>query len=140
MQESDLLARQIQLESLKRELDRLYHNTFDGPTNDFPRDDELELAYEDALHKSDKINTDLSRESQAVGLLISATKLMEQCNAAMKEALQFSTYGELIDITASYQCSTCSLGTPCQICGAVERVSRLLSLRCSNFFNVCLKA
>lgn len=110
-QMADLGAKQVQYNSAQAELHALYERIFDGPSQGeqitakvlvssrstptaFPEDDRLEYDLNDAIKRHNNILGVMNSESRAAEILALAANQMDYCQANMKEALSYSTYGE----------------------------------------------
>lgn len=80
------------MELTKKELSNLYHQVFDGPTLEFPRDDVLERELASAQATYDRVQAVLNSHSQAVNLLGQADKMLGMSLKKMDEALGYSTW------------------------------------------------
>ncbi|KAJ3881407.1 hypothetical protein F5051DRAFT_397180 [Lentinula edodes] len=89
---SDLEEKSNRLELTKKELSNLYHQVFDGPTLEFPRDDVLERELASAQATYDRVQAVLNSHSQAVNLLGQADKMLGMSLKKMDEALGYSTW------------------------------------------------
>ncbi|KAJ3850444.1 hypothetical protein EV368DRAFT_45257, partial [Lentinula lateritia] len=89
---SDLEEKSNRLELTKKELSNLYHQVFDGPTSEFPRDDVLERELASAQATYDRVQAVLNSHSQAVNLLGQADKMLGMSLKKMDEALGYSTW------------------------------------------------
>ncbi|TRM63249.1 hypothetical protein BD626DRAFT_402883 [Schizophyllum amplum] len=77
---------------LKRDLADLYNSIFEGPTQEFPRDDEIEqqLRYVEEIYHN--VQKRLNNESRVADILGQAEGELRRCNVFMNEALSYSTY------------------------------------------------
>ncbi|KAF7369822.1 hypothetical protein MVEN_00315100 [Mycena venus] len=76
----------------KDDLAALYSKIFDGPTQAYPEDDQLEYTLQQAQTRYNEIQGFLNRESQAVNLLQSANNALLACSSKMQEALSYSQW------------------------------------------------
>ncbi|EIW78549.1 hypothetical protein CONPUDRAFT_83920 [Coniophora puteana RWD-64-598 SS2] len=88
----DLAAKTAHHTELKSQLDQLYSSIFDGPTSEFPMDDQLERTLLQAQQQHDQIQQRLNKESQVVDLLQRADDCCSRAEVQMKEALDYSTW------------------------------------------------
>ncbi|KAJ7092493.1 hypothetical protein B0H15DRAFT_834122 [Mycena belliarum] len=79
-------------EMTKADLAELYSKVFDGPTQAYPEDDHLEQQLQLAQGRYDDIQGCLNGESQALGLLQSASGALDTCHKSIREALDYSTW------------------------------------------------
>ncbi|KAJ7270658.1 hypothetical protein B0H12DRAFT_1200332 [Mycena haematopus] len=77
---------------LKQDLAALYSKIFDGPTEAYPEDDQLEYQLQQTQNRYNEIQGFLNSESQAVSLLQSANVALQACSGQMKEALSYSQW------------------------------------------------
>ncbi|KAF7373616.1 hypothetical protein MSAN_00572000 [Mycena sanguinolenta] len=77
-------------EAKAADLAELYSKIFDGPTQDFAEDDQLEWQLQAAQSRYNEIQGYLNRESQAVDLLGSANTALQSCASEMQEAISDS--------------------------------------------------
>jgi len=91
-QKLDLQEKADRLKLIQQEISTLYENVFGGPTEEFPRDDQLENQLKSAQETYNVIQAHLNSESQAVNLLNKANGLMQACMNYMNEALSYSTW------------------------------------------------
>ncbi|KAJ4480906.1 hypothetical protein J3R30DRAFT_3462242 [Lentinula aciculospora] len=89
---TDLEEKSNRLGSTKEELSNLYHQVFDGPTAEFPRDDVLERELASAQATYDRVQAILNSHSQAVNLLSQADKMLGMSLKNIDEALGYSTW------------------------------------------------
>ncbi|KAJ7456998.1 hypothetical protein FB451DRAFT_1047742 [Mycena latifolia] len=76
----------------KADLAELYSKVFDGPTQAYPEDDQLEYALQMAQGRYNEIQAYLNRESQALNLLQSANSALLSCHSKISEALGYSQW------------------------------------------------
>ncbi|KAJ6578810.1 hypothetical protein DFH09DRAFT_1148375 [Mycena vulgaris] len=76
----------------KEDLAELYHKIFDGPTQAYPEDDQLEHQLQLAQTRYNEIQGFLNRESQALSLLQSANSALLSCHSKIQEALSYSQW------------------------------------------------
>ncbi|KAK1216742.1 hypothetical protein PQX77_020629 [Marasmius sp. AFHP31] len=88
----DLSRKSQRLAEAEREIHALYERIFDGPTQEFPRDDQLESQLEQSQQAYNRIQDQMNRQSRAVNLLKEADNAMRHCLAQMQEALSYSTW------------------------------------------------
>ncbi|KAJ8075185.1 hypothetical protein PM082_019513 [Marasmius tenuissimus] len=88
----DLSRKSQKLAEAEREIHALYERIFDGPTQEFPRDDQLESQLEQSQQAYNRIQDHMNRQSRAVHLLKEADNAMRHCLAQMQEALGYSTW------------------------------------------------
>ncbi|KAI3604180.1 hypothetical protein WG66_010136 [Moniliophthora roreri] len=88
----DLTAKSLALHQIEQELETLYENIFGGPTQEFPRDDQLENQLMSAQEAYDRIQGHMNAQSQAVNLLGQADKAMASCLQSMQVALGYSSW------------------------------------------------
>ncbi|THV03505.1 hypothetical protein K435DRAFT_279692 [Dendrothele bispora CBS 962.96] len=88
----DLQEKSDRLKLVQQELSNLYETVFGGPTQEFPRDDQLESQLKSAQETYDSIQAHLNSNSQAVNLLDRAEKMMQTCLNHMNDALGYSTW------------------------------------------------
>ncbi|KAL0576695.1 hypothetical protein V5O48_005294 [Marasmius crinis-equi] len=88
----ELSEKSLRLSQIENEIQALYDRIFGGPTQEFPRDDQLESQLSQAQGAYDQIQDHLNRQSRAVNLLREADNAMRQCLASMQEALSYSTW------------------------------------------------
>ncbi|KAK7045416.1 hypothetical protein VNI00_007669 [Paramarasmius palmivorus] len=88
----DLSAKSLALHQVQQELDTLYENIFGGPTQEFPRDDQLESQLKSAQETYNRIQAHMNTQSQAVNLLGQADKAMASCLQSMSTALGYSSW------------------------------------------------
>ncbi|KAJ6554489.1 hypothetical protein B0H19DRAFT_948367 [Mycena capillaripes] len=89
---SDLQDKLQRYERTKKDLAQLYSKIFDGPTQAYPEDDNLEYQLQQAQGRYNEIQGFLNRESQAVSLLQSANTALRGCSSKMQEALSYSEW------------------------------------------------
>ncbi|KAF7369820.1 hypothetical protein MVEN_00314900 [Mycena venus] len=100
----DLQSKLERYNKAKQDLTTLYSKIFDGPTQAFPEDDQLEYQLQQAQDRYNEIQGYLNRESQAVNLLQSAYDALQSCYSQMKEAIDdshwdmFGGFGAVDDI------------------------------------------
>ncbi|KAJ7630079.1 hypothetical protein DFH06DRAFT_705926 [Mycena polygramma] len=88
----DLNEKFKRYEQTKKDLAQLYSRVFDGPTQAYPEDDNLEYQLGQAQQRYNEIQGFLNRESQAVNLLQSAHAALQQCSIKMQEARDYSQW------------------------------------------------
>ncbi|KAJ6492936.1 hypothetical protein C8R47DRAFT_1044436 [Mycena vitilis] len=88
----DLNEKFKRYEQTKKDLAQLYSRVFDGPTQAYPEDDNLEYQLGQAQQRYNEIQGFLNRESQAVNLLQSAHAALQQCSHKMQEARDYSQW------------------------------------------------
>uniref|UniRef100_A0A0W0FMQ2 Uncharacterized protein n=1 Tax=Moniliophthora roreri TaxID=221103 RepID=A0A0W0FMQ2_MONRR len=90
--EVELNEKTNEINNVKRELRSLYERIFDGPTPDFPRDDELkdELKFAQATHR--QIQGQVDNHLQVAELLQQAWRELYHCSEALHTALENSTH------------------------------------------------
>ncbi|KAJ7146181.1 hypothetical protein C8R44DRAFT_845418 [Mycena epipterygia] len=86
---TDLQSKAERYRLTKKEL---YHKVFDGPTQAYPEDDQLEYQLQLAQGRYNEIQGFLNRESQALNLLQAANGALLSCNSKMQEALTYSQW------------------------------------------------
>ncbi|KAI3604252.1 hypothetical protein WG66_010156 [Moniliophthora roreri] len=93
--EVELNEKTNEINNVKRELRSLYERIFDGPTPDFPRDDELkdELKFAQATHR--QIQGQVDNHLQVAELLQQAWRELYHCSEALHTALENSTHSTL---------------------------------------------
>ncbi|KAJ7835927.1 hypothetical protein B0H14DRAFT_2795062 [Mycena olivaceomarginata] len=89
---ADLQVKMEPYDKAQRELVALYSQIFDGPTQAYPEDDQLESQIQQAQDRYNEIQGFLNRESQAVGLLQAAEATLVLCNKNMTHALNYSQW------------------------------------------------
>jgi hypothetical protein len=99
-QRADLQVKMEPYDKAQRELAALYSQIFDGPTQAYPEDDQLESQIQRAQDRYNEIQGFLNRESQAVGLLQAAETTLVLCNKNMTHALNYSQWGAFPVFTA----------------------------------------
>ncbi|KAJ7582317.1 hypothetical protein C8J56DRAFT_957499 [Mycena floridula] len=90
--EAELKEKKQKFEDLKVELDNLYNKIFNGPTAEFPRDDQLETELGTAQGVFQHILGLMNVDSQGVDLLSRADRTMVRCLASMSTALDYSSW------------------------------------------------
>ncbi|KAJ7146180.1 hypothetical protein C8R44DRAFT_598754 [Mycena epipterygia] len=88
----DLQSKAERYRLTKEDLAELYHKVFDGPTQAYPEDDQLEYQLQLAQGRYNEIQGFLNRESQALNLLQAANGALLSCNSKMQEALNYSQW------------------------------------------------
>ncbi|KAF8192770.1 hypothetical protein K438DRAFT_1590143 [Mycena galopus ATCC 62051] len=88
----DLHEKQRLYRQTKTDLAALYSQIFDGPTQAYPEDDQLEYQFTQAQTRYDEIQGALNRESQAVNMLQRASTALQACSGQVKEALSYSQW------------------------------------------------
>ncbi|KAJ3785900.1 hypothetical protein GGU10DRAFT_427696 [Lentinula aff. detonsa] len=88
----DLEEKSNRLDATKKELSNLYHQVFDGPTVEFPRDDVLERELASAQATYDRVQAMLNSHSQAVNLLTQADQMLAISLKKIDQALGYSTW------------------------------------------------
>ncbi|KAJ7630081.1 hypothetical protein DFH06DRAFT_706053 [Mycena polygramma] len=83
---SELHEQLKQYEQTKNDLAQLYSQIFDGPTPEYPEDDELQSQLAQAQQRHTELQESLSREAQAVELLRSAYVALYGGKIKMQEA------------------------------------------------------
>jgi hypothetical protein len=102
VQRVDLQSKLERYNLTKQDLAQLYNKIFDGPTQAYPEDDQLEYQLQQAQGRYNDIQGFLNRESQALNLLQSANSALLGCNSKMQEALSYSQWGaRSLDISFS---------------------------------------
>jgi hypothetical protein len=102
VQRGDLQSKLERYNLTKQDLAQLYNKIFDGPTQAYPEDDQLEHQLQQAQGRYNEIQGFLNRESQALNLLQSANSALLGCNSKMQEALSYSQWGaRSLDISFS---------------------------------------
>ncbi|KAJ7877986.1 hypothetical protein B0H14DRAFT_2712289 [Mycena olivaceomarginata] len=86
----DLQRKLERYNKTKQDLAALYSKVFDGPTQAYPEDDQLEYKLQQAQNRYNEIQGSLNRESQALHLLDSADSALEMCCSQLQEALGYS--------------------------------------------------
>ncbi|KAJ7021030.1 hypothetical protein C8F04DRAFT_1050203 [Mycena alexandri] len=86
----DLQRKLERYNKIKQDLAALYSKIFDGPTQAYPEDDQLEYKLQQAQNRYNEIQGSLNRESQALHLLDSADSALEMCCSQLQEALGYS--------------------------------------------------
>jgi len=86
----DLQRKLERYNKTKQDLAALYSKIFDGPTQAYPEDDQLEYKLQQAQNRYNEIQESLNRESQALCLLDSAASALEACCSQLQEALGYS--------------------------------------------------
>ncbi|KAJ6463524.1 hypothetical protein C8R45DRAFT_841233 [Mycena sanguinolenta] len=90
---ADLQSKLKHHDKAKQDLAELYSKIFDGPTQDFTEDDQLEWQLQAAQSRYNEIQGYLNRESQAVDLLQSANTALQSCASQIQEAISDSHWG-----------------------------------------------
>ncbi|KAF5366731.1 hypothetical protein D9758_006567 [Tetrapyrgos nigripes] len=91
----DIEDKAERLKLVQGEISILYENVFGGPTQEFPRDDQLESQLKSAQETYDSIQAHLNSNSQAVGLLIRAEQMVQFSLGYLNEALaESSSYND----------------------------------------------
>ncbi|KAG7087740.1 hypothetical protein E1B28_013683 [Marasmius oreades] len=88
----DLSQKSLRLTQVENEIQVLYDRIFGGPTQEFPRDDQLESQLESAQQAYNGIQGHLNSQARSVQLLSQADAAMRRCLASMQEALGYSTW------------------------------------------------
>ncbi|KAG6810525.1 hypothetical protein H0H92_011471 [Tricholoma furcatifolium] len=92
-EQANLEEKTARYESTRKELSDLYMRVFDGPTEEYPEDDRLEYQVQCTKTLHDKIQDTLNAECRACELLANADRIMNACEAQVKEALTRSQQG-----------------------------------------------
>ncbi|KAJ3985356.1 hypothetical protein F5890DRAFT_1553243 [Lentinula detonsa] len=104
----DLEEKSNRLDATKKELSNLYHQVFDGPTVEFPRDDVLERELASAQATYDRVQAMLNSHSQAVNLLTQADQMLAMSLKKIDQALGYSTW-DLYDMMERDALSTAAV-------------------------------
>lgn len=94
----ELVAKEKKHTELKKELDSLYARVFDGPSQSFPEEDQLEYEAFETWKKYEEAQKGLNMESQAAELLVRAHSSMTLAEQNMREALHYAK----LDTFSSY--------------------------------------
>ncbi|KAJ7858674.1 hypothetical protein B0H14DRAFT_3447136 [Mycena olivaceomarginata] len=97
----DLQAKVDVYNQTKQDLSTLYRRIFDGPTQAFPEDDELEYQLHQAQARYSEIQSCFAPEAQALRLLRAADAALQLCSAQVQEATSDSHWGYLRPVGAS---------------------------------------
>ncbi|KAJ7161037.1 hypothetical protein C8R46DRAFT_1284951 [Mycena filopes] len=89
---NDLLSKVQVYNTTKQKLEALYHEIFDGPTQAYPEDDQLEERLRQAQDFYNDIQAWLNRASQSTAMLQSADSALQSCSRALQEALNYSEW------------------------------------------------
>lgn len=90
LEQEDLSRKAEERRCLHVELDALYTRIFEGPSESFPEEDQLEYAVIEAQQKYEKLQSTLNSESRAAEILARAARTMDACQTNMQQALQLS--------------------------------------------------
>ncbi|KAJ7854742.1 hypothetical protein B0H14DRAFT_3449481 [Mycena olivaceomarginata] len=91
----DLQAKVDVYNQTKQDLSTLYRRIFDGPTQAFPEDDELEYQLHQAQVRYSEIQSCFAPEAQALRLLRAADAALQLCSAQVQEATSDSHWDML---------------------------------------------
>ncbi|KAL1746586.1 hypothetical protein HDZ31DRAFT_33791 [Schizophyllum fasciatum] len=91
----DLEEKAQTYDRLKRDLVALYNSIFEGPTEEFPRDDEIEqqVRYVEEIYNN--VQKRLNHESRVADILAHAEGELRVCDRFISEALSHSTFDML---------------------------------------------
>ncbi|TFK71190.1 hypothetical protein BDN72DRAFT_837928 [Pluteus cervinus] len=88
-----LIEKAERLKALKEELESLYERIFDGPSPDFPEEDEMERELRAAQNFHDQIQAQISVDSQAAEILKKADQTLGQCVSNIEQAVNQTRWG-----------------------------------------------
>ncbi|KAK7045434.1 hypothetical protein VNI00_007687 [Paramarasmius palmivorus] len=77
---------------VKEELRQLYDKIFDGPTPEFPKNDELQNHLKFAQEASDNIQAQIFSHSQAENCLVEAERKLDHCLLMIQSAINAAPY------------------------------------------------
>ncbi|KAK7045433.1 hypothetical protein VNI00_007686 [Paramarasmius palmivorus] len=83
---------------VKEELRQLYDKIFDGPTPEFPENDELQNNLKLAQKATDNIQTRIFSHSQAENCLVEAEENLDLCLARLNVALMPGSYSSVASV------------------------------------------
>ncbi|KAI4522562.1 hypothetical protein EV122DRAFT_287444 [Schizophyllum commune] len=89
---ADLEEKLQKYQHLKRDLVDLYNSIFEGPTQEFPHDDEIEqqVRYVEEIYND--VQKRLNKESRVADILAHAETELRLCDRFIREALTHSTF------------------------------------------------
>ncbi|KAF8999853.1 hypothetical protein BDQ17DRAFT_1410589 [Cyathus striatus] len=89
---ADLKSKATRHESLKTDLANLYSRVFDGPSEAYPEEDQIEYQLDRAYRHHEQVQRTLNQEMQAAEILSKAVNMMNSCQGQMQEALSYSRW------------------------------------------------
>ncbi|KAJ7699328.1 hypothetical protein B0H17DRAFT_926749 [Mycena rosella] len=92
---ADLQGKAERHRHAKQDLTKLYSKVFDGPTQAYPEDDQLEYQLQRAQGRYNETQGVLNRESQALHLLQAASRALSSCYSNVQEARDDSRWDML---------------------------------------------